>query len=87
MIAGFILAHLCLLLILLGFVMPRYYNVFIPPHRQSEGTQKTIANEPTGQDVVVVARASDDPNIDGDGGEAGFVESSSGTKGSEEEKL
>ncbi|OJD13667.1 hypothetical protein AJ78_05903 [Emergomyces pasteurianus Ep9510] len=46
MIAGFILAHLCLFAILLGFVIPRYYNVFIPPHRRAEGTEETVANEP-----------------------------------------
>ncbi|KAI9371047.1 hypothetical protein BJX61DRAFT_512789 [Aspergillus egyptiacus] len=37
MITGFILAHLILLAILLGFVMPRYYDVFIPPDRVNEG--------------------------------------------------
>ncbi|OJJ53482.1 hypothetical protein ASPSYDRAFT_94684 [Aspergillus sydowii CBS 593.65] len=43
MIAGFILAHIVLLIILLGFVMPRYYDVFIPPHRIDEG--KTLMGE------------------------------------------
>ncbi|KAL5342749.1 hypothetical protein BJX70DRAFT_385945 [Aspergillus crustosus] len=37
MIVGFIVAHLVLLVILLGFVMPRYYNVFIPAERVDEG--------------------------------------------------
>ncbi|KAL4964297.1 sodium:neurotransmitter symporter family protein [Aspergillus stella-maris] len=37
MITGFILAHIILLVILLGFVMPRYYDVFIPPNRIGEG--------------------------------------------------
>ncbi|KAL4866530.1 hypothetical protein BDV12DRAFT_172748 [Aspergillus spectabilis] len=37
MITGFILAHLILLLILLGFVLPRYYDIFIPPDRIGEG--------------------------------------------------
>lgn len=46
MIAGFILAHLGLLLILLGFVMPRYYDVFIPVDRREEELRKTQANQP-----------------------------------------
>ncbi|KAL4881793.1 hypothetical protein BJY04DRAFT_188122 [Aspergillus karnatakaensis] len=37
MITGFIVAHLVLLAILLGCVMPRYYEVFIPPERVGEG--------------------------------------------------
>lgn len=45
MITGFILAHLCLLAILLGFVMPRYYDVFIPPDRVTDGTEVTFVNE------------------------------------------
>lgn len=51
MIAGFILAHLCLLAMLLGFILPRYYDCFIPPSRQGESTQGTIPNEPRPQDV------------------------------------
>ncbi|KAJ5156422.1 hypothetical protein N7492_009225 [Penicillium capsulatum] len=50
MIAGFILAHFCLLLILLGVILPRYYNVFIPRHRRSEGTELTVPSQPIGQD-------------------------------------
>lgn len=46
MIAGFILAHLGLLLILLGFVMPRYYDVFIPTDRRDEVVRVTQANQP-----------------------------------------
>lgn len=83
MIVGFIVAHICLLVILLGFVMPRYYSVFIPPSRQGEGTEETIANEPKGQDVVVAAT---DLSIDGDGGETGLAESSSGRKSLGEEE-
>lgn len=45
MILGFIVSHLGLLIILGGFIMPRYYAVFIPPHRQSEGTETTITYE------------------------------------------
>lgn len=46
MIAGFILAHLGLLLILLGFIMPRYYDVFIPLDRRNEEFKVTQANQP-----------------------------------------
>lgn len=46
MIAGFILAHLGLLLILLGFIMPRYYDVFIPLDRKNEELKVTQANQP-----------------------------------------
>lgn len=45
MILGFIVSHLGLLIILGGFIMPRYYATFIPPHRQSEGTEATITYE------------------------------------------
>ncbi|KAL5358524.1 hypothetical protein BJX96DRAFT_44039 [Aspergillus floccosus] len=45
MITGFILTHLCLLAILLGLVMPRYYDVFIPPSRRNEGGEETTVNE------------------------------------------
>lgn len=48
MIAGFILAHFCLLLVLLGVIMPRYYDMFIPPHRREEGTEVTVASQPKG---------------------------------------
>ena len=51
-IAGFILAHFCLLLILLGLVFPRYYNVFIPPGRRTEGKEETIANQPKEQELL-----------------------------------
>lgn len=52
MISGFILAHFCLLLILLGVVFPRYYDIFIPPHRRAEGTEMTIPTQPIEQDFV-----------------------------------
>lgn len=49
MITGFILAHICMALIILGFIMPRWYDVFVPPHRRHEGTEATIAMEPRAQ--------------------------------------
>ncbi|KAI9806944.1 MAG: hypothetical protein M1833_002602 [Piccolia ochrophora] len=82
MITGFTLSHSCLLLVAVGFVMPRYYEVFIPPHRRHEGTEETVANEPKGQ---IIARVIADRNIDG--GEAGFAESSSREKSAGEDEL
>ena len=78
MITGFILAHIGLCVILLGFVMPRYYDVFIPVHRRQEGTEDTVVNEVKGE---VVARAVADEEGakieegDAEGGFAGSEES------------
>ncbi|RYP93419.1 hypothetical protein DL770_000462 [Monosporascus sp. CRB-9-2] len=66
MVAGFILAHVCLLLMIVGFVMPRYYDAFIPVHRRAEGTEETAANETKGLEREVVLY----PGMDG--GEAGL---------------
>ncbi|OJD38126.1 sodium:neurotransmitter symporter family protein [Diplodia corticola] len=54
MIAGFILSHLCLLMIVFGFIMPRYYECFVPPHRRSEGAEVTVVNLTEGKDAVNV---------------------------------
>lgn len=63
-IAGFILAHFCLLLILLGVVFPRYYDIFIPSERRSEGTEATVANKLKEQDFVPdVARVDSESGI------------------------
>ena len=59
MIAGFILAHFCLLLILLGIVLPRYYDIFIPVERRAEGTEVTVPNEPKEQNFVPDVRVFD----------------------------
>ena len=48
MVAGFILAHVIMLLIIIGFIMPRYYNPLIPSHRRNEGTEETIVDETKG---------------------------------------
>ena len=45
-IAGFTLAHLCLVLVVLGVMIPRYFDVFIPPNRRDDGKFASIANEP-----------------------------------------
>lgn len=85
MITGFVLTHVCLFAILLGLVMPRYYDVFIPPHRRAEGTEETIPNQPKVQDIVD-AQGADDHNNDTDGGESGLVDSSSGKKRSSDDE-
>lgn len=45
MITGFILSMIGIVIMAVGFIMPRYYQVFIPVHRRGEGTDPTIANE------------------------------------------
>lgn len=71
MITGFILSILGMVGVLLGFVMPRYYDAFIPAHRRDEGTHLTVLNEPISQlDTLSVV------NSDIDGGESGSREKS-----------
>lgn len=43
---------------LLGLVLPRYYDCFIPPSRYGESTQGTIPNEPRPQDLGQPAMTS-----------------------------
>jgi solute carrier family 6 GABA transporter-like protein 1 len=45
MILGFTVAHIGLAIILLGWTIPRYYAVFVPPDRRHEGTETTIVGE------------------------------------------
>lgn len=52
MISGFILAHCCLLVILLGVILPRYYDIFIPPQRRAEGTEMTVAFQPRATGIL-----------------------------------
>lgn len=49
MIAGFIISILTMIVVLVGFVMPRYYDAFIPSHRRQEGTEPTVAIETKGE--------------------------------------
>lgn len=49
MIAGFILSILTVVVILVGFVMPRYYDAFIPLHRREDGTETTTALQTKGE--------------------------------------
>ncbi|KAL9027713.1 MAG: hypothetical protein Q9196_003808 [Gyalolechia fulgens] len=38
---GFILAHFCLVFAVVGVVLPRYYDVFVPMHRLDDGKRVT----------------------------------------------
>lgn len=49
MIAGFILSIITIIVILLGFIMPRYYDAFIPTERRYEGTEPTLPMETKGE--------------------------------------
>jgi solute carrier family 6 GABA transporter-like protein 1 len=49
MIAGFILSIVTIIVVLLGLVMPRYYDAFIPVQRRLEGTELTVACETKGE--------------------------------------
>lgn len=42
--------------------MPRYYDIFVPPHRQSEGMEKTIVNEDK-EDVVSVLTVEEKDDV------------------------
>jgi solute carrier family 6 GABA transporter-like protein 1 len=48
-ITGFILANLAMVVIILGFTVPRYYDAFIPYERRGEGTEPTVAMETKGE--------------------------------------
>jgi len=65
MITGFILSILGMVGVLLGFVMPRYYDAFIPIERRDEDMQKTVLDEPMEQIDAISISNSDD------GGEGG----------------
>ncbi|KAF3046532.1 hypothetical protein E8E12_010640 [Didymella heteroderae] len=48
-ITGFILANLAMVVVILGFTIPRYYDAFIPYERRGEGTEPTVAMETKGE--------------------------------------
>lgn len=76
-IAGFTLAHFALVIILSGLIIPRWYNIFIPLHRQGEGDTPTRALETKGEIDGDLVRADRET--------LGFG-SSAGDASSEEEK-
>ncbi|KAG9511964.1 SNF-domain-containing protein, partial [Aureobasidium melanogenum] len=79
MISGFILSVLGMLAVLLGFVMPRYYDAFIPVERRDEGTKETVLNQPMDKiDAVEIIASEGDGGECGDAREKTFVTASRG---------
>ncbi|KAI4746417.1 SNF-domain-containing protein [Aureobasidium sp. EXF-12298] len=79
MITGFILSVLGMLAVLMGFVMPRYYDVFIPVERRDEGTKETVLNQPMDKiDAVEVVASECDGGESGGMGEKSLVTASRG---------
>ncbi|KAG9201119.1 hypothetical protein G6514_006031 [Epicoccum nigrum] len=72
-ITGFILANLTMVVIILGFTIPRYYDAFIPYERRGEGTEPTYAMETKGD--IAGAHVSD--IVRAEGGEAPMAYASS----------
>lgn len=64
-ITGFILANLAMVVIILGFTIPRYYDAFIPYERRGEGTEPTAAMETKGD--IAGAPVSDIISAEGGG--------------------
>lgn len=73
MIAGFIIAILIIIVVLIGFVMPRYYDAFIPAQRRGEGTEPTVAMETKGE---VSGKPVQELSL-AEGGNGGIMRSSS----------
>jgi solute carrier family 6 GABA transporter-like protein 1 len=73
MITGFILSILGMVGVLMGFVIPRYYDALIPVERRGEGTQITVVGEPIEQVDAVV-----DLGPGSDDGESGRQKSEDG---------
>lgn len=72
-ITGFILANLTMVVIILGFTIPRYYDAFIPYERRGEGIEPTYAMETKGD----IAGAPVSDVIRSEGGEAPMAYASS----------
>ena len=45
MILGFIVSILVLTVMVVGLIMPRYFDVLIPAIRRDEGTDETVVNQ------------------------------------------
>ena len=65
-ITGFIIANLAMVVIIVGFTVPRYYNAFIPYERRGEGTEPTVAMETKGE----IAGAPANDFVRAEGGQA-----------------
>lgn len=82
MITGFILSILGMLAVLLGFVLPRYYDAFIPIQRRDEGTKETVLNQPMEEiDAISVVTS------EGDGGESGGAREKAHVTGAREQAM
>lgn len=55
-IFGFSVAHLIIAVVLVGFIIPRTLNIFVPPERRDEGNRQYAPRTVLGKD---------DPNIVG----------------------
>jgi solute carrier family 6 GABA transporter-like protein 1 len=67
MITGFIIAHITMLAVILGYAIPKYYDAFIPVERRREGLEPTVAMQTKGElggmaiaEVVAVERGLGD---------------------------
>jgi solute carrier family 6 GABA transporter-like protein 1 len=69
-ITGFILANLTMVVIILGFTIPRYYDAFIPYERRGEGSEHTVAMETKRE--IVGAPASGVIRAEGGGSPAAY---------------
>lgn len=63
-IFGFSLAHLVLIVIGLGLVLPRWFDVFIPPHRRGDGKRMTAVHT----SPATIEAVKDERMERGDGG-------------------
>ena len=72
-ITGFILANVTMVVVILGFTIPRYYDAFIPYERRGEGTEPTLAMETKGE----IAGAPIGDLVNAESGEARMAYSSS----------
>jgi solute carrier family 6 GABA transporter-like protein 1 len=65
MILGFIIAHLTMLGVILGYAIPRYYDALIPMERRGEGTEPRVAmetkNELGGRPIANMAERGEAP--------------------------
>lgn len=49
MITGFIIAHITMLAVIMGYAIPKYYDKLIPVNRRMEGTEPTVAMATKGE--------------------------------------
>lgn len=59
----------------MGFVMPRYYDVFVPADRRTDGCVETVVNEVKDVEGLPALVEVSSPSASGDdGNEAGIKE-------------